>query len=90
MIIETKYNPEEKAWMMHNNHAEQVEIAGIEIEVTKHYYSTNPIPFICAPTSMEMRVEALFTYKVKMQDGTTIEVVEDLLFPTKEELIKSL
>lgn len=90
MTIETKYNPEDKAWMMYNNHAEQVEIVGIEIAVRKHYYSTNPIPFICEPKSMEMRIETLIKYEVNMQDGTTIEVVEDLLFPTKEELIKSL
>lgn len=90
MTIETKYNPEEKAWMMYNNHAEKVEIAGIKTAVDKHYYSTNPIPFICEPKSMEMRIETLITYKVEMQDGSTIEVVEDLLFPTKEELIKSL
>ncbi len=90
MTIETKYNPEEKAWMMYNNHAAQVEIAGIEIAVSKHYYSTNPIPFICEPKSMEMRIETLFKYTVRMQDGSTIEVAEDLLFPTKEELIKSL
>lgn len=90
MTIETKYNVEEKAWMMYNNHAEQVEIVGIETAVEKHYYSTNPIPFICEPKSMEMRIETLITYQVKMQDGTTIKMVEDLLFPTKEELLKSL
>lgn len=90
MTIETKYNVEDKAWMMFNNHAEQVEIAEIETAVIKHYYSTNPIPFICEPKSMKMRIETLITYKVNMQDGTTIEVVEDFLFPTKEELLKSL
>ena len=87
MTIETKYNVEDRAWMMHNNHAEQVEIAGIETEVDKHYYSTNPISFICEPKSMEMRIETLITYQVKMQDGTTIKVVEDFLFPTKEDFL---
>jgi len=90
MKIETKHNVEEKAWMMYNNHAEQVEIVGVETAVIMHYYSTNPIPFICEPKSMGMRIETLITYKVNMQDGTTIQVVEDLLFPTKEELLKSL
>lgn len=88
MTIETKYNPEEKAWMMYNNHAEQVEIAGIEIAVVEHYYSTNPI--ICEPKSMQMSTGTLIAYTVKMQDGSKIDVVEDLLFPTKEELLKSL
>lgn len=91
MTIETKYNIGDEVWFMEDNAAVYGDVANIKIEVYNHIYSTNPIPFIIEPATTKIEVRCKVTYEVNYE-GTNkkLERCEEKLFPTKEELLKSL
>ena len=77
MTIETKYNIGDEVWLMYHNKAVRTKTESVKI---KKY----------ARRTMGMKIETCITYDVATPDDSTIEVIEESLFPTKEELLKSL
>ena len=74
MTIETKYNIGDEVWLMHENMAITAEILEIDISVLNTKYRG-----LC--TDVFFKVKAPYF---------TREIYESHLFPTKEELLKSL
>ena len=77
MKIETKYNIGQPVWVIMNNKAQSLLIEAIEVGVEKAAISEDGIFSIC---------EYRFSYSV----GCGNWYKECELFPTKEELLKSL
>lgn len=74
MIIETKYNIGDEVWLMYENMAVSASVTDIHIEVSE-------------TTWCGLRAECY--YKIKSPHFTK-ESHESRIFPTKEELLKSL
>ena len=82
MKIETKYNIGQEVWYMEDNHTELGEICGYNISYGEgDYYGS----------FMTGEPKSLITYYIKgSKSSVGCLCAEDKLFPTKEELLKSL
>lgn len=78
MTIETKYNIGDEVWFMFRNKAIHTNIVSIKIKV-KNYTQCGMI-----------RMEIGTAYEAFTPYDDILEIAESLLFPTKEELLKSL
>ena len=81
MTIETKYNIGDEVWLMYDNNAIRGRILGIEANYScSHFDSAN------TPQCVDYSED----YTVKICLGHSIRMLGRDLFPTKEELLKSL
>lgn len=83
MTIETKFNIGDEVWFMDDNRPTNAKVCGYEIKYSKGlYFGTYPSGGV-----------KISTYYALIGGNmlSDIEIIEEeLLFPTKEELIKSL
>ena len=84
MTIETKYNIGDEAWLRYGDKIKECEI--VDIKATVVFLS--PIPTITYTIRLKKENGGLWLNR----DGThkIVPVYEEVLFPTKEELLKSL
>ena len=74
MTIETKYNIGDEVWLMYENKAITAQVIEMNVEISKHIMS-----YVSANCYCKIKCP-LFTR----------EIHDSHLFPTKEELLKSL
>ena len=77
MSIETKYHIGDEVWFMWGNKAQKSQVYDVAYT------------FICADFELEMP-QCRIDYKVVLASGVLIRMPESCIFPTKEELLKSL
>lgn len=76
MTIETKYNVGDKVWVKHTNWPENVVIISIDIQLHINRFNKIEIKNV--------------TYYVEEECKCVYHIYEKGIFPTKEELLKSL
>ena len=82
MIIETKYNIGDEVWFMEDNHAQNGKVTGLR-------FSCGKGEFFGKALSHEEKVQVNYFLRGEfIHSGCILE--EEFLFPTKEELLKSL
>lgn len=81
MKFETKYNLGDIVWFMYDNKAHRGRILGIEVN-----YSCSHFDAAYTPQCVDYSED----YTVKICLGHSIRMLGSELFPTKEELLKSL
>ena len=81
MKFETKYNLGDIVWFMYDNKALKGRILGIEANCSCTHFDDANIPKC---------VDYSENYTVKICLGHSIRMLGSELFPTKEELLKSL
>lgn len=82
MTIETKYDIGDEVWFIEDNHAQRGKVTGLR-------YSYGKGEFFGMAISHKERVQtSYFLRKERINSGCILE--EEFLFPTKEELLKSL
>lgn len=74
MTIETKYDVRDIVWFMYNNKIESSPVR--KIDITRKIYLWSTVTYV--------------KYKLALSYVANIDFEEDELFPTKEELLKSL
>jgi len=98
--FETKYSPEDFVWFMHENKPTQAMITRVNVEIEE----TSDIHGSEIPNILAKIKSFLHTHNKKMRIVYTIDEIRDgkfysahggwydesVLFPTKEELLKSL
>lgn len=82
MIIEKKYNIGDEVWFMEDNHAQNGKVTGLR-------FSCGKGEFFGKALSHEEKVQVNYFLRGEfIHSGCILE--EGFLFPTKEELLKSL
>lgn len=81
MKFETKYNLGDEVWFMYDNKALRGRILGIEANYSCSHFDNADIP---------QNVDYSVNYTVKICLGHSIRMSSSELFPTKDELLKSL
>lgn len=81
MTIEPKYNIGDEVWVMYDNKAISGRILGIEANYSCSHFDNANTPQ-CVDYSEDYTVKICLGHSIRMSGGK--------LFPTKEELLKSL